>query len=158
MLGEYILSLVCASLILGIVCAFVDSKSAAGTLLRTTGGILLAITAVQPVARFDFSGVEDLLSDMHVQAQYASQAGQNMAFRETAEIIKSRCEAYILDKALACGSSLTAEVTVEAGEVPSPVSVILRGKISDAEKTALTEIIANDLNIPEEKQTWIGTP
>ena len=158
MVVEYLLSMVCASLVFSIVCAFVDGKSAAGVLLRTAGGIVLAVTAIQPLANFDFSAAEHFLKDFHLEAEAASAYGQNLAAQEHAQIIKSRTEAYILDKALSCGASLTADVTVGAGDVPYPVAIVLHGSTSEEVRETMTRIIVNDLNIPEDKQTWIGTP
>ncbi len=77
-----------------------------------------------------------------------------MTQQALSDIIKSRCEAYILDKAAGMDLSLTVEVGVSADEMPVPKTVRISGNISPYKKSKLKSILVNDLGIEEEDQTW----
>ena len=77
-----------------------------------------------------------------------------MAGEAEGNIIKSRVQAYILDKADSFGTSLEVEVILDQDHIP--VSVELQGNISPYARAQLTEIIEEDLGIPKEHQLWIG--
>ena len=63
------------------------------------------------------------------------------------EIIKQRTQAYILDKAQALNTVLEVEVTLSDDDIPVPLKVRLKGKISPYAKGRLQATIAEDLGI-----------
>lgn len=157
-LGEYILSVTSAALILGIVSSVIDPKSSAGALIKLIGGLYLTFVVIQPLARFDLDALTAFTENFAVDGNAVSAGGQELAREAMADIIKSETEAYILDKAGLYRAELSAEVTLSSDPIPVPVSVEIRGSVSPYAKTQLQSIIETELDIPKENQVWIGTP
>lgn len=154
-LSGYILSVIAAAMILGIVNGFLDQKNASAVLIRLIGGLFLTFTIVAPAANFNFSGITDFWEDFTLEGEAAAAYGENLARKELQAIIKSETEAYILDKAKDLQAVLTAEVTLSEAETV-PVSVRLQGNISPYGKLRLQQILEDDLGITKENQIWIG--
>ncbi len=157
-MGDYILSVTAAAMVLGIVSAVLDSKSTAGALVKLIGGLYLTFVIIQPLARFDFDRLFSFAQSFSVQGQTASTQGQELARDTMAGIIKSQTEAYILDKAGLYRAELNADVTLSSGEIPVPASVTIRGSASPYARGQLQKLIEEDLDISKEDQLWIGMP
>ena len=117
-------------------------------------GIFLTLTAVRPLADIDLGAVPSLVEVYSIQAEEAVREGELMMETQTQAIIKSRLEAYILDKAEVMGVSL--EVNIALNENGLPISVRLSGAVPPGAKKRLQSIIETDLGIPKEAQTWSG--
>ena len=71
-------------------------------------------------------------------------------------LISEAAETYILDKAQAMELTCSAEVSVRLKkQYPIPWSVVIHGHGTQSQKKALTEAIASELGIPEERQEWL---
>lgn len=150
---QYIISVTAAAMLCGILTALVGGKHIK-PVWKLIAGIFLTLTAVRPLADIDLNAVPALAEVYSLQAEDAVSAGETMMVSQTQAIIKSRLEAYILDKAKAMGVTLTAEVSLN--EHSLPVAVRLSGDVSPGAKSRLQSIIATDLAIPKEAQTWGG--
>lgn len=150
----YLMGIISAAGIVGILSALTNPKSAAGGLIRMVGGLYLMFVVIQPLAKFDFDVLGDYARQEIAVSTVHSAAGQDQAREAMTRIIKRKCESYIMDKALRYGVTLTAEVTVTEDEIPLPASVILTGTAMEYQKTAVERMIEEELNIPKEKQTW----
>lgn len=121
--------------------------------LRLTGGLLLTLAMLRPLATIDAGGLAwDAGSYREAVARLELEL---VAARENAlsDGIAAELEAYIEDKAACLGAEVRAEVHMgSANGVPAPESVTLRGAYS----AALSEAIASELGVAKEKQTWIG--
>ena len=71
-------------------------------------------------------------------------------------IIMERTRTYILNIAESMGLMITVEVALNGENPPIPESVRITGEVSPYDKLRLEEIIAENLNIPKENQTWTG--
>ena len=61
-----------------------------------------------------------------------------------------------MDKAQAMELTCSAEVSVRLKkQYPIPWSVVIHGHGTQSQKKALTEAIASELGIPEERQEWL---
>lgn len=148
---QYIISVTTAAMFCGILMSMVGGKNIK-PVWKLIVGIFLALTAIGPLADFDLGAVPALATTYSLQAEEAVQAGESMITSQTHAIIKSRLEAYILDKANGMGVSLTADVKLDGSGLP--ISVRLSGAVSPGAKSRLQSIIAADLNIPKEAQIW----
>ena len=92
-------------------------------------------------------GYNDLVTD-------AVAEGEQQTKTALARLIKQRTCAYILDKAQALNVALEVEVTLSDDDIPVPEAVRLKGKVSPYAKGRLQTIIAEDLGIEKERQTW----
>lgn len=152
----YILSVVAAAIIVGIPGDLISKNGSMGKIYRLIGGLFLSFTIISPMVNLDFSNINDFFEDFALEAEYHAAAGESEADKSYRAIIKSRAEAYILDKAELYQASIRADVTLSDEESAVPVSVQLIGNVSPYAKIQLSEIIEAELGIAKENQKWIG--
>lgn len=120
--------------------------------LRLAGGVLLVIVVVSPLMEVDLSDWDISFADYNRQiAELEEEYGGQQQTQLTASI-EEELATYIWDKARQMGLTVEAEVTVavlEDGTV-EPQSAAVTGAYSEA----LSDLIAEDLGIPREKQNW----
>lgn len=151
--SRYVLSVITAALLLGILKG-ICSSGVHGTLAKLAGGIFLILVMVQPVANFDFSVIRSYTENFSLESANSAETGEEKASALYQSIIKSEVEAYILTKAQALGTNVTAEVALDENSLP--VSAVLQGDVSPYAKSRLVAIMEEDLGIAKEYQTWIG--
>lgn len=151
---EYLLSLVCTSMLTALVMTLMP-KGSARRAAAIACALLLAITALRPLGGLDGETFSQALSRARMEAEFA-RTGVEVRNRElVAAIIKENSESYILDKASSIGLQLEAEVTV-AGEdtYPYPAAVTITGYADAEKRRLLTQYIEENLAIAEDAQTW----
>ena len=153
-LAGYVLSVVSASVVVAILCSFFDGKGTVSEIVKVICGLFLTFVVINPVVNLDFSRFHDYLDQFTFEGQEAAYAGENMAKEAEGDIIISRVQAYILDKADSCGVQLDVEVILDQDNIP--VSVELSGRISPNVKAQISEMITENLGITKEHQLWIG--
>lgn len=115
------------------------------------GGCLMLLAVLSPLVCVDLEDWTwpafslDSLPDMEESTQ-----------KQVNGIIKQSSEAYILDKADELNAMVSAEVEVMPSEngLAIPYAVTLTGLVSARQKEALAQAIAEDLQIPAERQRW----
>lgn len=152
---QYLLSVVAAAIICGIVVKLMGTKGTQGAVGKLIAGLFLAFTVIAPLRDVRIGSLSSFADPYSAAAQAAAAEGEEQTFQALRESIKQGCEAYILDKARQLDVDLEVEVNVSEEEVPVPTSVRLKGDVSPNSKSKLTAIIAEDLDIPKEEQTWI---
>lgn len=155
-LGRYILSVVSAAVISGILTSMVSPKGTVGALIRMMCGLFLAFTVIAPVGNLDYDVLTTFSDAYFEEGVAAASQGEKRTREATAELIKQKTEAYILDKAAELQVEITVEVTVSDSGDPVPEEVIIRGDPAQQEKRLLQEMIATELGIPKEHQRWIS--
>lgn len=150
-LRQYILSVVAAALLCGLVTGVMPSGRAK-QIIRMVCGLFLAYTVLQGLTGMEWRMPHwtDLAAD---DARQAAALGESIGEEARAKIISEQTRAYILDKAADLGLALEAEVTLNEGLVPR--SVTIRGQAAPYERRQLQSTIALELGIPKEKQQWI---
>lgn len=151
---QYLLSVIAAAILCAAVQAITQKKGASSAIIKLIAGIFLTVTVITPWTKLSFTDITEYAQTFTASAETAVSYGTAVAQEETAAIIKSRSEAYILDKATSLGLTLQVAVTVSDASPPLPESVVLTGKTSPYTKERLAHYIANDLGIPEADQTW----
>lgn len=152
-LRQYVICVTAAALICGIVTGM-TKKGPAGELIRLVAGLVLAFVVLYPISGLNLEDLPlDLVAFMEAGESMSAQ-GEKITREATEDIIKSRTEAYILDKAAALDISLTVEVLLDEENIP--VGVILSGAVSPYARSRLTNVIEKDLGIAKEKQIWTG--
>lgn len=150
-LRTWLSSIVAVTLLLSIAQSLVPE----GTLRRVagfTGGLVLLVALVRPVLS---GGLPDLTleTERWTAAIEEEQAALSREGEDAlAALIAERTASYIWDKGAALGLEVTASVETRTGEagLPVPYSVELEGAWSQA----LSAYIADELNIPPERQVW----
>lgn len=153
---QYLISISAAAIVCGIVKCLSDEKSTSGAIVRLVAGLVMAVTVISPLVTLHPGGLPDLPDHLLASAQAAAETGEEMSRTQEKVIIKDALEAYILDKASSYGADLSAEFYWSAEDPLFPESVILHGTVSPYAKIQLQQIIARDLGIAKENQTWIG--
>ena len=125
-------------------------EGALRTVARFTGGLLLLLAMLRPVAGYEpdaaawkaagyREAVARLERELAVERENALRSG-----------IAEEWEAYIEDKAGSLGAEVRAEAELNAGD-SVPERVTLRGAYSEE----LSRFLASELGIAKEKQVWI---
>lgn len=155
-LGAYILSVGAAALITGIMTSFTDNKDSMGVLIRMVCGLFLAFAVIKPMSNLNFDDLSTFAESYTAAGTTSAAAGQKIAEDTIRDLIKQKTEAYILDKACLYNADLEVEVTLGGGNLPVPESVCITGHVSPYARTSLQQILSAELNIPKERQLWIG--
>lgn len=150
----YLLGLVGAAVICGIVTRLVGEKGTQGAMVKLIAGLFLTFTVIRPLSDIRLDSLTDF-ADIYADAgAQAAASGECMTKDALRASIKAQTEAYILDKAAGLALSLEVEVTLSDDAIPLPASVRLSGKTSPYAKLRLQTIIAQDLGIDKEHQVW----
>ncbi len=152
---QYILSVIAAALLCGIINSLVGSKKASGKIVKLLTGLFMVLTLVAPWTKFNLLNIADITQYISADAQAAVTSGEEAAQNYMGEIIKQQTESYILDKASSLGLDVEVHVGLNGDTPPTPASVTITGTVSPYSKSILSRFIKNDLAIPEENQTWM---
>lgn len=145
-----------------IFCGFLVSLTAAllrgkrtGRILTLCGGCLLILTALRPLMRVDLSRLPDLVTGLTRSEREAEAREKNDAILRG--LVEEQTAAWIEARGKELGMELAAVVTAraEAGTFV-PDGVTLRGRWTAESKTALSELLARELEIPPTRQRWVG--
>lgn len=151
---EYIFSVASAAVICGILNPLMEKKGSAGSLGKLFCGVFLAITLIRPFTDISFGALTDWLDESNAEASAVVMDGEQTLNDSMREVIKNKCEAYILDKAASLGVDVQAEVGLDPEKPYAPVSVIVVGSVAPYKKAALEDILTQDLGIPKEQIQW----
>ena len=154
-LRQYVVSVVAAAIICGIVTGFL-SKGNAGQIIKLICGLFLAFTVIRPIAKIDITDLSNFSLSFSKEAAEAVALGENLSRESIAEIIKEETEAYILDKAAALNAAPEVEVTVSDEEPIIPIAARISGERSPYAKQQLQRVLEEELGISKENQLWTG--
>lgn len=154
--GAYLLSVASVALFV----ALTQSLLPKGGIRRVAGfvgGLVLLLAVVSPVAKLEYADLARSIARIRIETEQ-TQTGVITGNREIlSELIKQRCEAYILEKARELEISAEVSVTLdETEDYPYPISVILKGSFTQTQRETLTAVISQDLGIPARRQEWIA--
>lgn len=151
---QWLLGVACASFLLVVSGALVQGSSGK-RVCKLAGSLLLLLVTMGPILRLDQQDWEELLQlDTQVmeEAEQALSEQNNLMYES---IIEEETEAYILDKAEALGVQCQVEVVVQwEDEIPQPWSVRVEGTWTQAQRDRLSNMLAEELGIPQERQSF----
>lgn len=151
---QYILTIVAASVIASIVLGLTEKATANKKLIQLITGVFLLLTVLSPLKeKLNFQSFLDI-DDITHSAEENIMIGQQETQKQVKELITEQVATYIQDRATALGANLSVSVTISSDDPPIPTSVRLKGNVSPYVKSKLKEIIANDIGISEDHQTW----
>lgn len=154
-MGKYLLSVVGAALLCGIVTNLLGEKGAMGAAVKLLAGIYMTLTIIAPWGDLRLDELSQLKDHITADGERITLSGQNAARDAMAESIIANTRTYILDKAETFGAELTVEVMLDDSTIPVPCGVRIRGSISPYNREKLSSIIQRDLGIPTEAQIWM---
>lgn len=153
-ISKYVLSIVCAAVLSGIVTRLPCQDSLMKKLIQTVVGIFVVFTLIQPFSGIKIKDPASWLEEFSMDAKDAAAEGEKWTNNALQQSIKKQIEAYILDKAAAIGASLEVEVVLSKDSLPVPVAVVLNGDISPYDKVQMAGILERELGITGENQIW----
>ena len=151
---QYTLSLICAAVIVGILLDLSD-KTGFQKQLRLVCGIFFAFILLRPLISLRFPDMTQFWGSYLTRAEEAASQGENIRIRSQAMLIRQETEAYILKEARAIGADVDVLVELNNGNPPVPVAVTLRGSFDASSEEQLGKLLADEVGIPKEHQTWI---
>ena len=149
-INAYFWRMICA----GVVCALVGAiapEGAGSRLRKLMAGIFLALAVLSPLGNVELPKLD--IDQIHSDAQSAVRAGTGQAREAQNGIITEAIEAYIWNKAAQLGLELQVRVILDMEGLPCGVE--LTGAVSDADRETLGGMIARELGLGREAQTWI---
>lgn len=152
---QYVLGVICAAMICGMVTALVPEGMAKG-ILKLLSGVFLAVTVLSPLTGRDLGReLTELLPDT-LEGKAIARRGEAMARETMAGLIKQQTETYILDKANSLHGNVGVEVILSEDPIPVPFSVVLTGSVPPYARKQLEQIIQGELGISKENLRWTG--
>lgn len=151
---NYVVSIVISAVIVAIASSLLKKKTAIGAVAHLIGGILLAVAILSPFMHISFRGISDYLDDLNMESQRYIADGEKASAEFASDIIKSRTEAYILDKANRLGLQIGVEVELDAEKNSIPCGVVFIGSVSPYAKEILCAYVEDNLGIERENQKW----
>lgn len=151
---EYLLSVTAAAMLCGIVSGLTGEKSSLAGLTKLISGLFLCFTVIAPFADIRISELADYASDILADGEQAAQDGEEYSAQALRQIICDETRAYIMDKARTYGVEIEVQVELSRNDPPVPEGCTITGSISPYVRQQLKKILVNDLDIPEENQTW----
>ena len=155
-LSSFILCIGTAAVMIGILTDLTNPKTGPGIILRISAGLFLMIQIWTLFQNFQVDSWYEYISAVETQSDAAIRQGTTFASDQMSQIIKEKAGTYILDIAREYGTDLAVEVEVDESDIPVPTGVRLTGNISPYAKKQLQQMIETELNIPKERQQWIG--
>ena len=154
-LREYVLGIIAAAVICGIVLCFAE-KSREGPLLKLICGLVLVFSLVEPVLNISAGDWQALGINFEAEARDAAEKGRSQGESKVRILIKQETEAYIMDKARKMDLDIQVDVTLSDQNLPAPEAVTIRGTLPPYGRAKLSRILTDELGIPKENQTWIS--
>ena len=153
-LKVYILSVTITALYVSLCFTFIPDgpvrKSAS-----LLGSLVLVLTILAPIVKVDEVAIKRESRELQRQFDFEM---SNLVVDDCTlmeDVIRERCEAYILDKAEEENAALEVFITMGKEEnIPIPVGAELTGSVSAAQHETLSKMISQDLGIPLEMQEW----
>ena len=151
---EYLIGVVAAALVCGIVTALVNGKTAMGLSVKFISGLLMVLAVIRPLMTISFDGLLGWTEDIRTDGVDYVSSGEMMANEAYRSSIKQQIESYILDEAKSLDCTLSVEVILSDESIPIPKTVKLSGEISPYARQVISNLLAERLGIEREEQIW----
>ena len=153
-LRDYLLSIICASMICALLTRFVKTKGTVHAVTKLLCGVFIAYTLVKPLPSVNLQDFSKNIQNRQVEAQQAVELGENISRDALEKSIKKQTESYILEKARQLNLDVQVEVEMTVDQIPVPKAVFVCGKVSPYAKKKLSAIIEDDIGIDMGNQKW----
>ncbi|MBE6941843.1 MAG: hypothetical protein E7455_06165 [Ruminococcaceae bacterium] len=153
-LREYLIGVIAAALLCGIVTSLIDPKGTVGFAVKLIAGLLMLLSVVRPWVSISFDNLLGWTDQVMADGSDHVASGQMMADDVYRAGIKEQLEAYIVDEAKTFGCELSVEIILSDEDVPVPEQVRLKGDVSPYAKQSLTNFLSQQLGIDREDQIW----
>lgn len=152
MLKSYVLRLVAAALVSGILLEGMG-EGHSGKVMKRLCGLFLLLTALGPLGRLNLPDLGDFQGVWREEAQRFVNQGEAYAQVERNQGIEDQLSAYILDKAAAL--DFPTKVRLMLSEEGLPEGVTLEASPTLVQKEAMEAFLEMEMGIPEEAVEWV---
>ena len=151
----YLLRLILCGFLNALAAALIRGRKGART-VALCGGCLLILTALRPLLQVDLSRLPDLVTGMTYSQRQQAAAERNDALLR--ELVEEQTSQWIEARAAELDLHVECTVAAEPGEGGSfiPASVELVGVWTEGQRQSLSRLLAEQLEIPPERQRWVG--
>lgn len=151
---EYLIGVIAAAVLCGIVTNMLDTKSTVGTAIKLMAGLLMLLAVIRPWVSISFDNILDMADSITANGSSFVADGEMMAQDTYRQSIIERTAAYIVDEAKALNCEVSVEVILSEDSIPVPKQVRLTGEVSPYARQVLTNLLTEDLGIKLEDQIW----
>lgn len=152
---QYLLRIIAAALICGIVQSL-PQESAAAALTRLVCGVIMTVVVLSPLRELRIPELSASVSGISQQAEEAAQKGERISADALAQRIQQEARTYILNEAEQLGLQIDAQIILSNEDIPIPEAAVIQGDIPARLQGALEEILDTKLGIAKENVTWIS--
>lgn len=157
LLRNWLIGIVAAAMLVSVLDTLLP-KGGAGKIAKLAGGLVLLLAVVQPLLQLS---EEDIGAGWEGYKEELSQYSSDLEVAEEnlmEGLIAQQSATYIQDKAMTMGITCTAQVETYPDEDGTllPYAIVITGDLTQGEQEQLTQIIATDLAIPAERQSYQG--
>lgn len=153
-LRQYLIGVIAAALLCGLVSTLIEPKSTVGVAIRLASGLLMLLAVLRPWVNLQPDGLFRWADSFAADGSGYVAEGEMLAKDFYQDSIKRQLEAYILDEAKAFNCNLTVEILL-SDEVPAtPQQIRLSGDISPYARQALTTSLTEKLGLSREDLIW----
>lgn len=151
---QYILSIVLAAVVVGILSCFFRKGSVFAAPFTLIAGVYLVLVVTQPLFGFRMTYFDQEPMDVYKEAEGLIENSIQMSRTQMKGIIKDQVITYIQNKASSMGLVLQIEVTLTEDDLPVPWSIHLWGAVSPRERELMEQYILDNFAITGERVFW----
>ncbi len=124
--------------------------------LRMLCAVCLTLLLIRPLERLDLDRLTESLSRQKLLEAGLLEETEDLSREAWHRLIRERTEEYIWTAAAGLGiPRLGVRLTLRDGEeLPYPWAAELRGYWTEEQRARLSRLLAGELGVPEERQTW----
>ena len=153
--GQYIYTVIASAILTSILFSILPENSAITACVKMSVSIFMILIILSPLLKTQLGNIIQYFENIETNSSHIIAQAQAATNDEIRQVIKEQAESYILDKAVALGVDIQVNLTLSSGNSYVPKQVTISGAVSPLIRQHLTTLIAEDLGIPEESQTWI---
>ena len=154
-LQKYLYGIISAAVVCAAIVAIAPKNKATGKLITMLCGLFLLLNVLKPIKSIDLSSIGNFADILESDSAAFVTEGIESSTQTLREVIKNRCESYVMEKASQIGANISVDILLDEGDMPVPIEATIIGNISPYAKERLAILLTQDLNIPKERQKWI---
>ena len=151
---EYLIGVIAAALLCGIVSSLIPEKSTVGSAVKLTAGFLMLLAVLRPWTSIRPEGLFRWAEDISADCSGIVAEGEAMGMESYRESIIRQLEAYILKEAEAYDCHLDVEISLSTDAIPVPSEIRFFGEVSPFARQALKHSLSEKLGLSREDLIW----
>lgn len=151
-IASYILSVVCAAVVCGIIGILFDGKTAISGVINLVLGIVMTVIILKPILFTEPIKLDAYWNSLQHGRESTLTEGIAYAKFYQSEFIKEKVESYIIEKTNSLGADAVVEVLLNDENMP--VAAKFSGTILPYTKVQLEDYLQTNFGIQKECVTW----